>query len=286
MNSTFGHRDAVDLQTAALHLDRRRCRAAGHPHLRPGACVQRPRFLRAAGACGRYRAAGRGLRALRALGEALARKAQRERADLRAAYRRRRRPHVLQLPGSSGENGDRMKNAFPREQRLALRWCCSALLVTLAFAPLGCKRKQAVVQPAGDEAPSMASTIHMGDPQDRDPAHQRLLRNRAERLAVDRAAVQPGAAPAVRRGAEGRHSAIAADGAARDRRKAEDHFALRHHRRQRASARNLHPGWRLYVHARGGAGAARAANPCAWISNWTNPCRPAAPTCATSAWWC
>ncbi|MGA2725850.1 MAG: hypothetical protein ABSG79_26010 [Bryobacteraceae bacterium] len=57
-----------------------------------------------------------------------------------------------------------MKNAFPREHRLALRWCCSALLVTLAFAPLGCKRKRAVVQPTGDEAPSMASTIHMGDP--------------------------------------------------------------------------------------------------------------------------
>jgi len=32
-------------------------------------------------------------------------------------------------------------------------------LVTLAFAPLGCKRKH-----AGQEAPGMASTIHMGDP--------------------------------------------------------------------------------------------------------------------------
>ena len=52
-----------------------------------------------------------------------------------------------------------MKNAFPWERRLALRWSCSLLLVTLAFAPLGCKRKQ-----AGQEAPRMASTIHMGDP--------------------------------------------------------------------------------------------------------------------------
>jgi hypothetical protein len=49
-----------------------------------------------------------------------------------------------------------MKNPFSREWRVALRWCCSVLLVTLAFAPLGCKRK-----PAG---PRMASTIHMGDP--------------------------------------------------------------------------------------------------------------------------
>ena len=54
----------------------------------------------------------------------------------------------------------KLKHAPPR----ARRWCCSALLVTLALAPLGCKRKQAVVQTAGNEAPRMASTIHMGDP--------------------------------------------------------------------------------------------------------------------------
>jgi hypothetical protein len=56
-----------------------------------------------------------------------------------------------------------MKNPFPRERRLALGWCCSLLLVTLAFAPLGCKRKKSVVQSAG-EPPTMASTVHMGDP--------------------------------------------------------------------------------------------------------------------------
>ena len=49
---------------------------------------------------------------------------------------------------------------------MALRLCCSALLLTLAFAPLGCNRKKAaVVAPAGEEAPRMASTVHMGDPQ-------------------------------------------------------------------------------------------------------------------------
>jgi hypothetical protein len=52
-----------------------------------------------------------------------------------------------------------MTNTHSRERRLALRWGCSVLLVTLAFAPLGCKRKQ-----AGQAAPGMASTIHMGDP--------------------------------------------------------------------------------------------------------------------------
>ncbi len=48
----------------------------------------------------------------------------------------------------------KLKHAPPK-----LRWCCSVLLLTLAFAPLGCKRKQ-----AGEAAPGMASTIHMGDP--------------------------------------------------------------------------------------------------------------------------
>ena len=52
-----------------------------------------------------------------------------------------------------------MTNTYSRERRLALRWSCSLLLVTLALAPLGCKRKQ-----AGKEAPAMASTIHLGDP--------------------------------------------------------------------------------------------------------------------------
>jgi hypothetical protein len=52
-----------------------------------------------------------------------------------------------------------VKNAFSWEQRPALRCCCYALLLTLAFAPLGCKRKR-----AGQEAPGMVSTVHMGDP--------------------------------------------------------------------------------------------------------------------------
>src|ERR1035437_1636860 len=53
-----------------------------------------------------------------------------------------------------------MTNAYSLKRRLALRWSCSLLLVTLAFAPLACKRKQ-----AGQGASAMASTIHMGDPQ-------------------------------------------------------------------------------------------------------------------------
>jgi hypothetical protein len=48
----------------------------------------------------------------------------------------------------------KLKHAPPK-----LRWCCCALLLALAFAPLGCKRK-----PSGEAAPGMASTLHMGDP--------------------------------------------------------------------------------------------------------------------------
>ena len=54
----------------------------------------------------------------------------------------------------------KLKHALPRERRFAPRLCCSALLVTLALAPLSCKRQQ-----ADQEAPGMASTVHMGDPQ-------------------------------------------------------------------------------------------------------------------------
>jgi hypothetical protein len=57
-----------------------------------------------------------------------------------------------------------MPDTFPRERRLPLRWRRSVLLLTLALAPLGCQRKQPPVQPAGKEAPPMASTINMGDP--------------------------------------------------------------------------------------------------------------------------
>lgn len=53
-----------------------------------------------------------------------------------------------------------MTHTYLWERRLALRWSCSVVLVTLAFAPLGCKRKEAAKQAA-----PMASTIHMGDPQ-------------------------------------------------------------------------------------------------------------------------
>jgi hypothetical protein len=58
-----------------------------------------------------------------------------------------------------------MKNAFLWERRGALRACSAAIVLTLAFAPLGCKRKAQVrVQQTEEEAPRMASTVHMGDP--------------------------------------------------------------------------------------------------------------------------
>jgi hypothetical protein len=48
----------------------------------------------------------------------------------------------------------KLKHAPPE-----LRGCCFVLLVTLAIAPLGCKRQE-----ARREAPGMASTVHTGDP--------------------------------------------------------------------------------------------------------------------------
>jgi hypothetical protein len=39
-----------------------------------------------------------------------------------------------------------------------------ALLLTLAIAPLGCKRPRAHAQQAAEETPRMASMVHVGDP--------------------------------------------------------------------------------------------------------------------------
>ncbi len=47
MNSTFGHRDAVDRATAALHLNSADAASRGIQSARPGAHLQRPRLLRA-----------------------------------------------------------------------------------------------------------------------------------------------------------------------------------------------------------------------------------------------
>ena len=93
--------------------------------------------------------------------------------------------------------GDCMTNAFSRERRLALRWCCSAAVGDAGVCAAGLQA-QAGRSRRPRERRHGVDRSH-GRPEDRDPAHQRLLRNRAERLAVDRAALQPGAAPAVRR---------------------------------------------------------------------------------------
>ncbi|MBZ5586002.1 MAG: hypothetical protein LAQ30_28190 [Acidobacteriia bacterium] len=43
------------------------------------------------------------------------------------------------------------------------RLCPTALLLTLAFAPLACKKEKIRVQQTEEEAPRLASTVHMGD---------------------------------------------------------------------------------------------------------------------------
>jgi hypothetical protein len=57
-----------------------------------------------------------------------------------------------------------MTHTFPWNRRAA-RLGLAALVLTLAFAPAGCKRKAKVrVQTAEEEAPRMASSVSMGDP--------------------------------------------------------------------------------------------------------------------------
>ena len=73
MNSTFGHRDAVDLQTATLHLSAEDAAARGIQ------AAEQVRVFNDRGSCvlvargRRDRPAGRGLRALGSLGQAVAR---------------------------------------------------------------------------------------------------------------------------------------------------------------------------------------------------------------------
>lgn len=52
-----------------------------------------------------------------------------------------------------------MKNAFR-----ATGWLACALSLVLLFAPLGCKRRRVGTQQTDEEAPRMASTVHLGDP--------------------------------------------------------------------------------------------------------------------------
>ena len=95
MNSTFGHRDAVDLQTATLHLAEHDAAPRG---IRTGdrvRVVQRPRRLLSRRQCGLRRATRRGLRPGHPLGQTRPRPPQRQCAHLRPAHRRRRRSHLL-----------------------------------------------------------------------------------------------------------------------------------------------------------------------------------------------
>jgi hypothetical protein len=46
----------------------------------------------------------------------------------------------------------------------ATGWLACALSVILLFAPLGCKRRKVRAQATVEEAPGLASTIHLGDP--------------------------------------------------------------------------------------------------------------------------
>src|ERR1035438_5497850 len=145
-------------------FERGRCRGARHTPWRPGARVQRPRRLPADGQRGRAGAARRGLRARRALGQTLAGPAQYQRADQRSLNRFRRRPHLLQLPGTSREMRRLMTHKLLTERRAAVRLSCSLIVVALVLAPTGCKRKKVRVGATDEDTPKMMSVLNMGDP--------------------------------------------------------------------------------------------------------------------------
>ena len=103
MNSTFGHRDGVDLATATLHLSAADAAARGIRH------ADQVRVYNDRGSCllmasvdGRVRPGVVCAPAVR-WGKRSPRQAQRQRAHQRSNHRFRRRPHLLQLPGASGE---------------------------------------------------------------------------------------------------------------------------------------------------------------------------------------
>ena len=167
MNSTFGHRDAVDLQTATLHLQRgrRRARAASRLATRcacstiaaPACCVAERGWTRARRAWsarpsvrwGKRRPDQRNVNALTS----------------RAADRCRRRPDVLQLPGSSGEKRRLMTHTLLTERRAAVRGCCSLLLMALVLAPMALQEQEgARAAPPMKRRRSMRSVLNMGDP--------------------------------------------------------------------------------------------------------------------------
>ena len=112
-------------------------------------------------------------------------RAQRQRAHLRAPHRCRRRPHLLQLPGPSGENRRLMNRRFLRAVRNA-------------------RRSPARLQPAeisgpagGGAAPRFRRAYRRH--RRRPPTRQWLPRHRKRRLAMDPAEIRGGTRRASRR---------------------------------------------------------------------------------------
>ena len=121
MNSTFGHRDSVDLATATLHLSAADAAARGIRN------ADQVRVYNDRGSCllmasvdDRVRPGVVCAPAVR-WGKRSLRQAQRQRAHHRSPHRFRRRPDLLQLPGSSGEKRRLMTHTLLFERRAAVR---------------------------------------------------------------------------------------------------------------------------------------------------------------------
>ena len=157
MNSTFGHRDAVDLQTAAVHLHAADAAPLGirtgdqvRVYNDRGSCVLIARVddsVRPGVVCApsvRWPASAPG-------------QPQRQCLDLRALDRCRRRSHFLQLPGASGEERRLMSTLVepPRGRGVGLAVGDGALRLQ-PKTESGTERRR--------RAAPMSSIVHTGDP--------------------------------------------------------------------------------------------------------------------------
>src|ERR1039457_232578 len=89
---------------------------------------------------------------------------QRECAHFRAPDRQGRRTHTLQLPGTSREERRLMTISFSSQRRPAMHMSLGAaiLVLSLALAPVGCKRHRRVTIRTVEEGPADGRDIRGG----------------------------------------------------------------------------------------------------------------------------
>src|ERR1039458_3134662 len=100
------------------------------------------------------------------MGQDVGGRPQRECAHFRAPDRQGRRTHTLQLPGTSREERRLMTISFSSQRRPAMHMSLGAaiLVLSLALAPVGCKRHRRVTIRTVEEGPELVSVVATADP--------------------------------------------------------------------------------------------------------------------------